>query len=215
MFVHQLLAVATKIIFPPLCVHCRREGGWLCTEANQTLNSLPVLIDPLQIDGVDRVICRGDYNEPVLAALIQRIKYDFWTGASETLLDLLAPVVPHLVEPTAQPIIIPVPLHWRRKLWRGFNQSVLLAQAISNVTHSDLVSIVERHQATTPQAKLKGHDRVANVAGAFRLHINQSLPAEVILVDDVITTGSTIKECAAVLLSAGVQKITAVALAKG
>lgn len=171
--------------------------------------------NPLVIPNVDRVICRGDYNDPIMAALIQRLKYNFWTGLQPALVNLCEPLRTVLGPLPTEMVIIPVPLHWRRRAWRGFNQSDLIAHAIAKHLDRPVESSLQRHRWTTPQAQLDGQSRTTNVCRAFRDVVVAKRPYSAILVDDVITTGSTIAECASVLRQSGVQDITAVALAKG
>ncbi len=212
---HRYANTIISFLFPPLCLHCRREGVWLCPAAQEEIESLTVLKNPLSIDCVDRVICRGEYDAPVLGTIIQKVKYDFLTAPAEIFPSLLEPLRFELNGVAKDTVIVPIPLHWRRRLSRGFNQSELIAKALSSTTGIPVMNLLQRHRATTPQVKLNSQDRITNVVGAFRGRPVAKMPREVILVDDVITTGSTIKECAAVLRAAGVQKISAVALAKG
>ena len=78
-----------------------------------------------------------------------------------------------------------------------------------------MLPLLRRKRQTKQQAKLSEHERQKNMTGAFLLDHRHEIPPHVILVDDVITTGSTIAACAAVLEAAGVRQITAVGLAKG
>jgi ComF family protein len=210
---HQILNTITSFFFPPLCLHCRREGAWLCTAAQAQMDALPILKNPLAIDGVDLVICRGEYDAPIMQTIIKRVKYDFLTAPTEIFPTLLKPLP--LRNIGSDTVIVPIPLHWRRRFGRGFNQSDFVARALSQNTGLTVAHLLQRYRHTTPQATLKGEKRMTNVADAFRVRNVAKLPNSVILVDDVITTGSTIRECASVLRQAGVTTITAAALAKG
>lgn len=113
-------------------------------------------------------------------------------------------------------LILPVPLHIRRLRWRGFNQSLLLAKTCFSTwkekIHPDLL---QRHRATIPQTQLDGADRRSNLAGAFSLRDPEAVrDKRVLLVDDVFTTGSTLRECAEILSKAGAGKIIAFTLAR-
>lgn len=218
------------LIFPPLCVHCGREGAWLCLTAQTSLNHEQLLIDPLPIRGVDRVITRGSYDCEPLAQLIQKLKYHYWTGLSEVLVGVLEPCRSEL-SGLADAVLVPVPLHRRRQRERGFNQSLLISQALRRVTGRPITPLLACMKYTAPQARLSAVARLTNMIGAFgrdrrvashrRTTRGEAPPAgggwpsSVILVDDVITTGSTMAECASVLRQHGVRDITAVALAKG
>ncbi len=210
-----MLHFATTIlnaIFPPLCVHCRREGAWLCPAAETRLRREASLIDPLTIPGVHHVLVRCSYDVPIIAQLVQQIKYHFWHASGDILTEILAPLVPHLPRQAA---IVPVPLHVRRFRERGFNQSDLIAKALSKLTNLPVAHLLRRVRYTPPQAKLSAQARAKNIIGAMQSADTQTWPRAVILVDDVITTGSTIAECAAVLRQHGVRTVIAVAIAKG
>ena len=201
-------------LFPPQCVHCGREGAWLCRSAQKDLEASPILMNPITIPGVDRVMCRADYDLPIIADIIQGLKYHYLTAQAEIFPDLLRPLIDQLDVPQGT-VIVPIPLHRSRQMSRGFNQSELIAKALSKVTGFPVKNILQRHRATKAQATLKAKERLMNVVDAFQVRANVKTPTSVILVDDVITTGSTIRECAEVLREVGVQKITAVAFAKG
>ncbi len=211
----HLFTTIINWVFPPLCVHCGREGAWLCVSAASQIDRAPLLDNPLSIAGVDRVIVRGTYDCPPLALVIQKLKYHYWTGLTDVLVGLLAPLQPQLAD-VGPAIIVPVPLHARRRRERGFNQAQLVSQALSRLTGWPVIDLLKRRRYTTPQAGLPAAERVRNIIGAFsdpgRI---ANWPPSAILVDDVITTGSTIAECASVLRQHGVKQIIAVALAKG
>lgn len=210
----HIFTTITDLFFPPLCVHCGREGKWLCGDASKRVESERVLIDPLPIQGVDCVVVRGSYDCEPLAQMIQKLKYHYWTGVSPLLQTVFEPLVPVLQAPPGA-VIIPVPLHGRRIRVRGFNQSLYISQAISSLTGLPIKNLLARTRYTPPQAQLSAKERVTNIVGAFGKKTVANWPKSGILVDDVITTGSTISECASVLRQHGVKHITAVALAKG
>ncbi|BBC40273.1 ComF family protein [Photobacterium damselae subsp. piscicida] len=116
---------------------------------------------------------------------------------------LAAPLAQWLAQQIKQPapVLLPVPLH-RYRLWqRGFNQSTLLAWSLAEALNNECLShgfIRTRH--TPPQKKLKRSERQQNLKGAFQLQAKQ-LPPHVALVDDVVTTGSTLKELISLLPS--------------
>jgi ComF family protein len=113
--------------------------------------------------------------------------------------------------------IVPVPLHPRRARERGYNQSVLLARAAATVCSLPVQdALLLRQRETAPQARLSREQRDLNVRGAFALapRHRMDLPATVILVDDVFTTGSTLNECARVLVKGGVESVICSTLAR-
>jgi len=113
-------------------------------------------------------------------------------------------------------MIAPVPLHFMRLARRGFNQSAILAGMISSVTGIPFnPGLLQRTRNTPPQTKLSGAERVKNVKGAFRVSSPRRLKGQcILLVDDVFTTGSTVKECARTLLQAGAESVNVFTLAR-
>lgn len=201
-------------LFPPLCVHCGREGAWLCPAALDDISHQECLTDPLTIPGVDRVIVRGSYDCLALQGVVTKLKYHYWSAVSESLHQLFDPVVKQLPCPS-DTVIVPVPLHPRRLRERGFNQSEIIGRSLSGLVGVSIQELLERNRYTTPQAQLDEHGRHENIKGAFLTRRVVKNVSSVILVDDVITTGSTMAECASELRRSGVHHIVAVALAKG
>lgn len=113
--------------------------------------------------------------------------------------------------------LAPVPLHKKKLRQRGFNQAHDLAQAISNQTGYPVLDIVERPKRTTAQATLQDTDRFTNIQNAFRLkESNGDLAGKnILIVDDVITTGATIETMAKLLKRAGAISIWALTIAYG
>lgn len=96
--------------------------------------------------------------------------------------------------------LLPIPLHTLRQRHRGYNQSEWLAKGISDVTGIPIVDIVTRTTDNTSQTRLMHNQRRQNVEGIFRMkQSNTAVPRHVLIVDDVITTGATIRSCAAAL----------------
>ncbi len=205
----------TSFFFPPLCVHCGREGAWLCPAAQQLLRREHPIINPLKIPGVDRVIVRGSYDCRPLQGLITKLKYNYWSALVEDFPEVINPLLP-LLPKHSHTVIVPIPLHTRRQRERGFNQSQFLAEVLSQQSGLPVVHLIKRHRYTTPQAQLTEAERKTNILDAFEIDSRISeIPKSVVLIDDVITTGSTIAESATVLQKFGVRKIFAVSLAKG
>lgn len=114
-------------------------------------------------------------------------------------------------------MVIPVPLHANRLRQRGYNQSALLAKGISNYLNAAFSpeSLVKVRD-TLPQVGLRYHERIRNMKGAFTIREKKPVTGKnIILVDDVVTTGSTIRECARILKQAGAGRIYAISLAHG
>jgi ComF family protein len=111
--------------------------------------------------------------------------------------------------------VVPMPLHWRRRWQRGFNQSELLAREIARKWGVPVSALVRRKRATAPQAGLTSAQRRKNVEGAFQVGKGTRLKGmRLLLIDDVLTTGATASACARALKRAGAAQVTFLALAR-
>ena len=111
--------------------------------------------------------------------------------------------------------LIPVPLHAARLRQRGFNQSLLLAQHAGDLLGIEVKEALIRTRRTDPQVNLGSEQRTINVAGAFA--VQPSFPVadlSIVLIDDVITTGSTLSACADALICAGATSVKAATLCR-
>lgn len=112
-------------------------------------------------------------------------------------------------------VIVPVPLHPKRLVKRGFNQSLELGRLLSARTARPIAAeALKRLRNTTPQSRLKGRERLENIKGAFCADPEHVRDRSVLLVDDVLTTGATIEECTKALHSAGAGHVEVLVLAK-
>ncbi len=147
------------------------------------------------------------YSGPV-PRLVQDLKFLGRTTPLATMgcLAGLSGVLDELAEPD---LVLPVPLHPSRLRRRGFNQSLLIAQACFPRWRARIQpDLLVRRRATVPQTSLTGSSRRRNLQGAFALGQGERLHGgRVLLVDDVFTTGSTVRECVAVLRRAGAARI--------
>jgi competence protein ComFC len=112
-------------------------------------------------------------------------------------------------------VIVPVPLHPARQRERGFNQASLLAELLSAQTSIRCRPLLKRIRYTTTQTALDRAERMENLHNAFRLRKNADVRGlRVLLIDDVLTTGSTLSECARVLKGAGATSVHAATAAR-
>ncbi len=161
--------------------------------------------------GFDAAYSFGGY-EGVLRELIHLFKYARIRPLAGPLGEILARAIPRDQTFDA---IVPVPLHWRRRWQRGFNQSALLAGAIARRYGIPVRTALRRTRATPTQAGLTNARRRSNVAGAFRVGRKaQVAGCRILLVDDVMTTGATASACAAALKRAGAHYVALLTLAR-
>ncbi len=218
------------LVFPPRCIHCGRLGDYLCETCREEAQSVGSDIcircgNPLTTRGICHR-CRQDPPDPIrairgvffyngpIAQSIRGLKYHGLRGLAPILADyLIAYIQAHPIPIDA---LVPVPLHPERLAQRGFNQSELLAARIALTLNIPLrVNLLRRIRPTLPQAQLNRKQRLQNVAGAFAPHDGVSLHGETILIiDDVATTGATLRACARPLRAMGAGDIWALTVAR-
>ena len=217
----QPLREVTRI---PVCAKCLREpqpiaAEFFCVSCRTPfLNAFPLdaagrcALCRAGLRGFDAAYCFGSY-EGTLRELIHLYKYARIQTLWQPLAGWLAGALPL---DKRYDFVTAVPLHWRKQWQRGFNQSELLARAIARRRGIPLVNALGRRRFTTTQAGLSNTERRKNVAAAFRCRrASRSLPGKsVILIDDVMTTGSTAAACARALKQAGAARVTLATVAR-
>jgi ComF family protein len=162
--------------------------------------------------GFDRAYSYGSY-EGTFRKLIQLFKYSGMKPLGKRLAGLLCRALPDGAE--RFDAVVPMPLHWRRRFKRGFNQSEILARSVAKERRVPMLDVVKRVRATATQAGLTNSNRRKNVAGAFRVSKKTSIAGKrILLIDDVMTTGSTAAACASALKRAGASSVTLLTLAR-
>jgi ComF family protein len=156
----------------------------------------------------ERLLALWSYEEP-LAAVVRGLKFRRLDYLGRHLGELLAER--YAGDLAGMDVVVPVPLHWRRRLHRGYNQAEQIARPLAARLGLPLVPLLRRTRATPPQSLLGKPARIANLRRAFRVpHPRRLLGRHLLLVDDVATTGATLEAAAAVLRAAGAASVTAI-----
>lgn len=181
----------------PLCAECRRTMRWLGPQP-ELVRSVP-LWAPAAYEGAAR-------------ALVAGLKFRGATRLARTMAAQIAARAPDGWLSGA--VLVPVPLHPSRHRRRGFNQAEALAVALAARTGLGLSDCLARGGRGTSQVGRGRAERAAAIEGAVAVRGGPPVPASVLLVDDVATTGATLAACAVALRGAGVRAVRAVAYAR-
>ncbi len=222
-----------EYIFPSFCVQCAREGAILCLECLDAMNIPGVFCCPqchiATTEGECCGHCAGKTlitrhsailpmrDDALIHELIHLYKYQYL----ETLESAFDALIEKFLSEHSFPLvdyIIPTPLHRKRYVERGFNQSERIGRLLSRHTHIPLLNALTRTRNTIKQALLDRESRLVNVRDAFRVipqFQSVLVGKKVVIVDDVYTTGSTITECARALLCGGVSEVSGWSIARG
>lgn len=224
------------IIFPRRCVSCGKLGRYFCEKCRSDIKLFDTPICPIcekrAIDGATHPVCRTKYTIDGLTSFfrytgpirqaVKLIKYRYVSDLAEEFINLI---------PSSQfqfsifnfqfSILIPIPLHPFRLRFRGFNQAEILGKVIAERLKIPInTDILKRVRKTTPQVEMKDRKkRLTNMENVFAVCPNPpaggSQYSNILLFDDVFTTGATLRSAANVLKRAGAKKVWGVVLAHG
>lgn len=223
------------LLFPKFCLGCGYVGVYLCSSCFKKLELImkdtciycksdspyglthPSCTKTLNIDGF---LCIYHYN-PILKKIVKNVKYRL---ATEVWKDFYKIIFPESMSKLSfykklSPdfVIQPIPLSNKKLNERGFNQAILIAKFFNQFLGFKIVDYLRRIKDTYPQAQLTSKlERFKNIQNIFTLRPGVNVNnKKIILIDDVVTSGSTVKEAAKVLKKGGVNKTYVLALAKG
>jgi len=223
-------------LFPRRCLGCGKVGGYFCSQCLNLLSLEPRRICPVcehpSIGGITHPRCVRPWEldgltsifayRGVIEKAIKKLKYKFVSDLASDLVELF---LSFCGEDKAfsnfcqekDVFLVPIPLHPRRLRWRGFNQSELLGKMIAeNLDIGFVPDLLKRIKNTKPQIKLSKKERRKNIHNAFRISPNILISQypNILLFDDVWTTGSTLKECAKVLKQVGAKIVWGLTVAR-
>jgi len=226
------------LLYPPHCAICQCDtvaGEHLCAECRK---KAPIITAPFcqtcsePFSGrIDTAFscpnCRGrrfDFtcavsryqSRDVVRELIHRFKYGGKVHVRQVLGDWLEETLAdaRLQSPPCD-AIVPVPLHATRQRERGFNQAAILAEDLARRSGIRLCDCLKRIRYTTSQTTFDREQRMENLRGAFRMRQHRDVRnLHLLLIDDILTTGSTVHECARVLLDAGAASVRVATVAR-
>jgi len=227
------------LVFPPACALCGDPAGlddriMLCPQCRKLVAdaapacqrcgaSLAVAND--DSDGCDHcehhrlhfnaVVRLGRYRD-VLRAVVLRMKRPRDRTLSIALACWLAAHRYDELAALRADVVVPIPMHWRRRMWRGGNSPEILADWLGRKLNVPVAGhLFKRRRATRPQMALTPQERRKNVKGAFQAIKHRDLPgARVLVVDDIMTTGATANEVAKTLREAGASAVAVAVLAR-
>jgi len=196
LFFANLFSKTTNFFFPPSCAHCRctvTERAIFCADCYSTIT--PVVSKEIKITKTKKIklFAVSAYKEPVRSLILAKNRADIISAKQ---LGILVCSMTYLKN-TYFDFIVPIPLHWTRFAKRGFNQAEQMAKEISKQTGKPVLQILKRTKKTKFQATLSKLGRAENLKEAFVLQEKKIVPGcTFLLVDDLYTTGATLKSAA-------------------
>jgi len=221
----RVLSAAASVLdvaLPPACAGCGEEGLALCPRCRRALDarlSLPAGVPMGLPSALPMLIAQLEWSAPFsgpVRAALHGLKYAGERRLTEPLAAAVA--ARWRVAGVGGEVLVPVPVHAERARRRGYDQAVLLTIDISRRLQMRWLPALERTRNTAPQFDLGRRARRANVAGSFAVRGSREAALVrdrwVVLVDDVVTTGSTLTACAEALYAAGAIAVSAMTVAR-
>lgn len=194
---HQIVYLFKRLISPPFCANCKLYLDDYYVFCSKCLELIKPIISKdiyLKADHKLTVLAVSDYKDPLRSLTLSK-----FTNSLSSILQL-AQIIWRLsaLKNLDFDYLVPIPLHWTRKLWRGYNQSEIIANELSKLSGKPVLHCLMRIKRTEYQASLNSDERETNLKRAFGLKFYDDKIAgkTFVLVDDIMTTGSTLKSAA-------------------
>jgi competence protein ComFC len=192
-----------RLIYPSLCQSCALiidQGQTFCFSCQSKIKPVVPVFLALTKKYTLTIHAACAYEDPVKPLLFKKFSHD--TLACKQLANLMVELVPF--DTIKADFLIPVPLHWSRFAWRGYNQADLIAKQLSRRLNIPTLNMVKRKHRTIFQSKLSQSQRQKNVENVFSIKSNFSLnnpikDKNIVIIDDLFTTGATVKNVAQTL----------------
>jgi ComF family protein len=215
------MLTAIDLVLPPACAGCGDRGAILCGTCIGSFRPPGsardrfVAPDPAVVIGGQLAVAIAAFGYAGrLRRLMHRLKYTGISRVAEPLAVCAAPVLHRLLSVSGPATLVPVPVSEARRRRRGYNQAALIARALARRSGAALAEPLARSRETQAQHRLDRAARARNLRGAFTVDARRAVPNEVILIDDILTTGATLDACAEVLLAAGARTVYGFAIAR-
>jgi competence protein ComFC len=208
-----MINLILDIIFPPICIGCKTSGKWLCKDC---LASLP--INPKQYQQDKYTLYIACQKSELLKKLIHQYKYSGKKIYCSIISAILTKCIDKfLLKKTF--IFVPIPLFWYKKNNRGYNQVEMLTKNLARKYNTKSINLLKRVKNTKPQAQLNKLDRKTNLTDAFIIDKKNkkivNSDCNIIIVDDIYTTGETMRNAYKILSENNFTNISCLAISKG
>lgn len=215
-FINSFYRKILNILFPCRCVDCRKEGFWICPKCLVKVASAEKPAD-------DWIYSVWSYKDGRIRRLLWLFK---WSGRHDVINDLSDTLYDHFLDEFAErrvfenldnPILVPIPISRKKFRRRGYNQAKIIATKLAEKSTGLMVAseILKKVKDGPDQNSIKNkRERFENIRGAFKIRDGELVRGRnVILIDDILTTGATLSEARRTLKSAGAKNIFAFTVA--
>jgi len=202
----KILKNILAVLFPQKCLGCKKENEILCSDCLLKINRP----DTPYLNGIH---IASNYQDAVLKKTLWMLKYQGVKQLAKPLAELIRERIWKKLE-TENWLVVPVPLSKKKLRNRGYNQAEMIAKELSDNVQADIL-FKKFHTKSQVEVKNK-EERLANIIGSFEVRNHETIRGKkIILIDDVLTTGATMREAKKVLKQAGAKKVIGVVVARG